>query len=73
MTFCALKCKIKITGDCYIICQEDNTMDNLRADIVEFIKALVTVLLGFFNGTDSELTEEQIKEIEDFVNFIFIL
>lgn len=48
-------------------------MDNLRADIVDFIKALVTTLLGFFNGTDSELTEEQIKGIEAFVNFIFIL
>lgn len=48
-------------------------MDGLRADIVEFIKALATTLLGFFNGTDSELTEDQIKGIEAFVNVIFFL
>ena len=48
-------------------------MEGLRADIVEFIKALATTLLGFFNGTDSELTEDQISAIENFVNLIFFL
>ena len=48
-------------------------MENLRADIVEFLKSLITTLLGFFNGTDSELTEDQIAGIEKFVSLIFVL
>lgn len=48
-------------------------MENLRADIVEFLKSVITALLGFFNGTDSELTEDQIAGIEKFVSLIFVL
>jgi len=48
-------------------------MEELRADIVQFLVSLISTLLGFFKGTDSELTEEQIAGIESFVNIIFIL
>lgn len=48
-------------------------MEELRADIVNFLVAFVSTLLGFFNGTDSELTEDQIAGIKSFVDIIFIL
>ncbi|GEM_PF-3479294 len=48
-------------------------MADLRADIAEFIKSVAKAILGFFNGTDSELTEEQLAGIENFVNLIFSL
>ena len=47
-------------------------METLRADIVEFIASFVKTLLGFFNGTENELTEEQLAGIEKFVSFIFM-
>lgn len=47
-------------------------MDALKTDIVEFIAKVLTTILGFFNGTENELTEEQLAGIESFVNFIFM-
>ncbi len=47
-------------------------MEELRADITEFIAKVLTTILGFFNGTENELTEEQYAGIESFVNFIFM-
>lgn len=47
-------------------------MDALKADIVDFIAAVLKTILGFFNGTENELTEEQLAGIEGFVNFIFL-
>ncbi len=49
-----------------------NIMEELRADITEFIAKVLTTILGFFNGTENELTEEQYAGIESFVNFIFM-
>lgn len=48
-------------------------MEDLRADITNFLVAIISTLLGFFNGTDSELTEDQIAGIKNFVDLIFIL
>ena len=48
-------------------------MEALRADITEFLVSLVSSLLAFFKGTDSELTEEEIAGIKGFVDLIFIL
>ena len=47
-------------------------MDALKADIVELIATVLKTILGFINGTESELTEEQLAGIEGFVNFIFL-
>lgn len=47
-------------------------MEALRADIVNFLAELLTTILGFFNGTENELTEDQLAGIESFVNFIFM-
>lgn len=48
-------------------------MDELRAGIMEFLKGLLTTILGFFKGTEVELTEEQLEGIKNFVNLIFVL
>lgn len=48
-------------------------MEDLRKDIANFLAELLTTILGFFNGTENELTEEQLAGIESFVNFIFML
>ena len=48
-------------------------MEGLKADITEFLVKIITTLLGFFNGTENELTEDQIAGIQNFVNLIFIL
>ncbi len=48
-------------------------MEALRADITEFLVGLVSALLGFFKGEDTELTEEQIAGIKGFVDIIFVL
>lgn len=47
-------------------------MEDLRKDIAGFIAELLKTILGFFNGTENELTEEQLAGIESFVNFIFM-
>ena len=46
-------------------------MEGLRTDIAEFITRVLSAILGFFNGTDSEITEEQLAGINTFVDFIF--
>ena len=48
-------------------------MEALRSDIAEFIAKVLTTILGFFSGTENELTEEQLAGIENFVNLIFVL
>lgn len=48
-------------------------MADIRAEVTEFIAKVLTTILGFFNGTENELTEEQLAGIESFVNLIFIL
>lgn len=61
--------------DIYIskkIFKEDYVMD-YKADIAKFIVEVLQTILGFFNGTENELTEEQITGIENFVNMIFFL
>ncbi len=46
---------------------------DFKADIVKFLVEVLQTILGFFNGTENELTEDQITMIENFVNTIFIL
>ena len=46
-------------------------MEALRADITEFLVGLVSAFLRFFEGEDSELTEEQVAGIKGFVDIIF--
>lgn len=48
-------------------------MEDLRKDIAKFLAELLTTILGFFNGTENELTEEQLTGIQNFVDFIFML
>ena len=48
-------------------------MEGLRADITEFIAKVLTTILGFFNGTENELTEDQLAGIKKIVDFIFVL
>lgn len=48
-------------------------MAGLRADIAEFLENIIIALLGFFGQDNSELTEEQIAGIQNFVDLIFIL
>lgn len=47
-------------------------MEDLRKDIANFIAEVLTTILGFFNGTENELTEEQLAGIQGFVDFIFM-
>lgn len=42
-------------------------------DIAKFVVEVLQTILGFFNGTENQLTEEQIAGIENFVNMIFML
>ena len=48
-------------------------MADLKAGITDLIAKVLTTILGFFNGTENELTEDQLAAIESFVNFIFVL
>ena len=45
-------------------------MEAFKEDILNFIVALASTLLSFFNGTDIELSEEQISGIEHFIGLI---
>lgn len=47
-------------------------MENLRKDIANFLAELLKTILGFFTGTENELTEEQLAGIQGFVDFIFM-
>ena len=47
-------------------------MEALREDITNFLAELLKTILGFFNGTENELTEDQLAGIKGFVDFIFM-
>lgn len=48
-------------------------MENLRADITEFLKGLIITILGFFSEEEVVLSEEQVASIAKFVDTIFML
>ncbi len=48
-------------------------MENLRADVTEFVKGMIITILGFFGQKDVELTEDQIAGIQKFVDLIFVI
>lgn len=45
----------------------------MAKDIAAFVSEVLKTILKFFNGTENELTEEQLAGIEAFVSFIFVL